>query len=73
MEKRRLASPDQLVFGPLCVTCKPPPLEETLLLAGSSTMKLYLEPVVTAFAAKNPRASIVCEGGGAGGRRQSPA
>jgi phosphate transport system substrate-binding protein len=65
MEMGRLARVGALAVGLLCATCKPPPLEETLLIAGSSTMKLYIEPVVTAFAAKNPRASIVCEGGGA--------
>ena len=65
MEMRRLARVGSFAVGLLCATCKPPQLEETLLIAGSSTMKLYLEPVVSAFAAKNPRASIVCEGGGA--------
>jgi phosphate transport system substrate-binding protein len=39
--------------------------QETLLIAGSSTMALYLEPVVQAFATKNPRASVVSEAGGA--------
>jgi phosphate transport system substrate-binding protein len=65
MEIGRLTRGASLALGLFCVTCKPPPLEETLLIAGSSTMKLYIEPVVSAFAAKNPRASIVCEGGGA--------
>jgi len=65
MKMGRLALVGSVALGLLCVTCKPPPLEETLLIAGSSTMKLYIEPVVTAFAAKNPRASIVCEAGGA--------
>jgi phosphate transport system substrate-binding protein len=46
-------------------TCKAPAPQETLLIAGSSAMKLYMAPVVEAFAAKNPKASIVCEEGGA--------
>jgi phosphate transport system substrate-binding protein len=54
-----------LILFLLAVTCKPPPPQETLLIAGSSAMKLYLEPVVAAFAAKNPKASVVCEEGGA--------
>jgi phosphate transport system substrate-binding protein len=45
--------------------CKPGAPQETLLIAGSSSMKLYLDPVVEAFAAAHPRASVVCEGGGA--------
>jgi phosphate transport system substrate-binding protein len=49
----------------LLATCKPPAPQETLLIAGSSTMKLYMQPVVEAFAAKNPKASVLCEEGGA--------
>jgi phosphate transport system substrate-binding protein len=45
--------------------CKPRPAEDTLLIAGSSAMKLYMEPVVAAFAAKHPGSSVVCEEGGA--------
>ena len=37
------------------VGCRKAPETETLLIAGSSTMSGYLEPVVKAFAAKNPR------------------
>jgi phosphate transport system substrate-binding protein len=44
--------------------CKKAPETETLLIAGSSTMRGYLEPVVKAFAAKNPSVNVVCEGGG---------
>jgi phosphate transport system substrate-binding protein len=65
MEMVRLARFVALAACLLCATCKPHPVEETLLIAGSSAMKLYLEPVVTAFAAKNPKASVVCEEGGA--------
>jgi phosphate transport system substrate-binding protein len=50
-----------LVFA----ACKPGAPQETLLIAGSSSMKLYLDPVVLAFAATHPKASVVCEGGGA--------
>jgi phosphate transport system substrate-binding protein len=54
-----------LVMGLLSVTCRAPTTQETLLIAGSSAMKLYLDPLVQAFAAKNANASVVCEGGGA--------
>jgi phosphate transport system substrate-binding protein len=54
-----------LLWGLLSTTCKPPAPRETLLIAGSSAMKLYMAPVVEAFAAKNPNASVDCEGGGA--------
>lgn len=55
-----------LVFvGAAAAACKPAAPQETLLIAGSSSMKMYLDPVVAAFAAAHPKASIVCEGGGA--------
>ncbi len=44
--------------------CKKPAETETLLIAGSSTMRFYIEPVVKAFMADNPSAHVVCEGGG---------
>ena len=46
------------------VGCRKTPETETLLIAGSSTMSGYLEPVVKAFAAKNPTVNVVSEGGG---------
>jgi len=61
----RLAGPGALALCLLSASCKAPAPQETLLIAGSSAMKLYMAPVVDAFAAKNPRASIVCEEGGA--------
>jgi phosphate transport system substrate-binding protein len=44
--------------------CRKMPETETLLIAGSSTMQSYLEPVVKAFVAANSSVSIVSEGGG---------
>jgi phosphate transport system substrate-binding protein len=61
----RLAVLGALLLSLLVSTCKPHAPEETLLIAGSSAMKLYLQPVVDAFAAKNPNTSVVCETGGA--------
>ncbi len=61
----RFAVLGALLLGLSATTCKPRAPQETLLIAGSSAMKLYLQPVVDAFAAKNPRASVVCEEGGA--------
>jgi phosphate transport system substrate-binding protein len=48
----------------LAVGCRKAPETETLLIAGSSTMQSYLDPVVKAFVAANPSVSIVSEGGG---------
>lgn len=62
---RRRAYLGLLVFCALLIACRSGAPQETLLIAGSSSMKLYLEPVVEAFAAKHPKASVVCEGGGA--------
>jgi phosphate transport system substrate-binding protein len=62
---RRRACLGVLVSCALFIACKPSAPQETLLIAGSSSMKLYLDPVVQAFAAKHPKASVVCEGGGA--------
>jgi phosphate transport system substrate-binding protein len=47
------------------ISCRPSAGEETLLIAGSTTMVSYLEPVVAAFQKKHPKASIVSEPGGA--------
>lgn len=44
--------------------CKKPQETETLLIAGASTMRHYIEPVVKKFMAENPSVRIVCEGGG---------
>jgi phosphate transport system substrate-binding protein len=44
--------------------CRKAPQTETLLIAGSSTVRGYLEPVVKAFVAKNPSVNVVSEGGG---------
>jgi phosphate transport system substrate-binding protein len=59
-----------LSFGVLALAalalagCKKAKETETLLIAGSSTMRAYLEPVVKAFAAKDPSVNVVSEGGG---------
>ncbi len=44
--------------------CTKPQATETLLIAGSSTMRFYIEPVVKEFMAENPSTHVVCEGGG---------
>jgi phosphate transport system substrate-binding protein len=44
--------------------CKKSQETESLLIAGSSTMRFYIEPVVKEFMAGNPSAHVVCEGGG---------
>lgn len=44
--------------------CKGPPKTETLLIAGSSSMRFYIASVVKEFAAHNPTVSVVTEGGG---------
>ena len=65
--RRRRAPAVALLFTLTCVcvaSCTPH-AQDTLLIAGSSTMALYLEPVVKAFASKSPTASIVSEPGGA--------
>ena len=49
----------------VCIGCNLGSRQETLLIAGSSTMALYLEPVVRTFATHNPQASVVSESGGA--------
>ncbi len=49
----------------LSASCHLHAAQDTLLIAGSSTMKLYIDPVVEAFRAKNPTASIEIQGGGA--------
>jgi phosphate transport system substrate-binding protein len=65
MAASRVALLLALAAAVLSASCKPRPPQETLLIAGSSAMKLYMEPVVAAFAAQNPKASVVCEEGGA--------
>jgi phosphate transport system substrate-binding protein len=47
-----------------CASCRPGEAQDTLLVAGSTTMVSYLEPVVSAFEKKHPRVSIVSEPGG---------
>jgi phosphate transport system substrate-binding protein len=61
MKKTALAS---LLAFALAAGCKKPPETETLLIAGSTTVKGYLDPVVKAFVAKNPTVNVVSEGGG---------
>jgi phosphate transport system substrate-binding protein len=48
----------------LCSSCREEPPRETLLIAGSTTMQGYLEPLVAAFQKSHPRASVVSEPGG---------
>jgi len=62
---RLLAIAVAALAGWLGSSCHPKATEQTLLVAGSSVMQLYMEPVVKEFAGKNPSASIVSEGGGA--------
>jgi phosphate transport system substrate-binding protein len=40
------------------------PARETLLIAGSSAVKSYLDPVVAEFSRRNPEVSVISEGGG---------
>lgn len=46
-------------------SCRSNKPKEPLLIAGSSTMEMYLNPLVKAFVKKNPGASVVCDSGGA--------
>src|SRR5262245_48334334 len=47
------------------VACRrDPPPKETLLIAGSSTIQVYLNPLVAAFVKRNPNVSVVSEPGG---------
>ncbi len=45
-------------------SCRHDEGQETVLIAGSTTMFHYLAPVVAAFQAKHPKASVVSEPGG---------
>jgi phosphate transport system substrate-binding protein len=47
--------------------CKAPPKTETLLIAGSSSMRFHIDSVVKGFVARNPTVSVVTEGGGSTG------
>lgn len=47
--------------------CREPGKTETLLIAGSSSMRFYIESVVEGFEAQNPTVSVVTEGGGSTG------
>jgi phosphate transport system substrate-binding protein len=49
------------------VGCRQEPAQETLLIAGASAVKSYLEPVVEEFSKRYPRISIVSESGGNAG------
>ncbi len=53
-----------LSYGLTLLGCKHAPKTETLLVAGSSTMRSYMDTVVKGFVAGNPSVSIVNEGGG---------
>jgi phosphate transport system substrate-binding protein len=53
-----------LLCASMLLGCRQAPKTETLLIAGSSTMRSYMDTVVKGFVAGNPTASIVNEGGG---------
>jgi phosphate transport system substrate-binding protein len=57
-----------LLAALLALSCKPKKPPESLLVAGSTTMENYLQPVVAAFSKKYPDANVVSDqGGGAAG------
>jgi phosphate transport system substrate-binding protein len=53
-----------VVVGATLIGCKEPPKTDTLLIAGSSTMRLYMDALVKGFVAHNATVSVVSEGGG---------
>ncbi len=63
MRKRRLF-PLMLAACALLGSCKKPLQTETLLIAGSSTLQHYIQPVVKKFMADNPSIRVVSEAGG---------